>query len=128
MPHRSSVPMQWRLKQSRYSLTGMSCVCGQLYFPPRAVCSCGNDKLASKTFTGNGEIISFTEIHVAPAGFDRNTPYNVALIRLEEGPVVSGIVIGTPAIGKKVRSIFRRLYTDGHEGLVSYGFKFEVVE
>ncbi|KHO47497.1 MAG: hypothetical protein QT00_C0002G0149 [archaeon GW2011_AR5] len=127
MPHRSSVPMTWRLKHSRYTLSGTACACGKLHMPPRVICDCGNDKLETKVFSGNGEIVSFTEIHIGPAGFDRNTPYNVALIKLEEGPVVSGIVIGVPEIGKKVKGIFRRLHTDGEEGLISYGFKFEVV-
>ena len=95
--------------------------------PPRAVCECGRSGLKNVVFSGKGEIVSHTEIHIAPAGFEGNTPYNIALIKLEEGPVISGIVIGKPDIGKKVKSVFRRLHVDGGEGLISYGFKFEVV-
>ena len=126
MPHRSSVAMPWRLKHNRYSVTGTKCGCGRLYMPPRTLCECGGET-APFTFSGRGEIISHTEIHVGPAGFE-NTPYNVALIKLEEGPVISGLVVDDKIeIGQKVRAVFRRLSVDGHEGLISYGFKFEVV-
>lgn len=128
MPHMGSVPMSWRLAKHRYSMVGTRCSCGQVHFPPRAVCECGNDKLEPFTFCGNGEIVSYTTIHVGPSGFEKNTPYNVALIKLDEGPVISGAVVDkTVEIGQKVRSVFRKLHEDGHGGLISYGFKFEVV-
>lgn len=127
MPHRSSVPMQWRLKQNRYTITGTKCSCGKLYMPPRAVCECGGD-IKPFIFSGRGEIISHTEVHVSPAGFERNTPYNIALVKLDEGPVVSGVVVDKEiSIGQRVRSVFRRFSADGDEGLISYGFKFELV-
>ena len=130
MPHRSSVPMSWRLKNNKYTLTRSKCTaCGNVHMPPRAVCECGHNSLGSVVFSGNGTIVSYTEIHIGPAGFDRNTPYNVALIKLDEGPVISGIVVDNGLeIGKKVRSVFRRLQTDGEEGLITYGFKFELVD
>ena len=128
MPHRSSVPMSWRLRNSRYTLTGTACSCGKMYMPPRAVCECGNGELKPVTFSGRGEVVSTTEIHIGPAGFERNTPYNIALIKLEEGPVVSGVVVDKKIeIGQRVKSVFRRLTVDGDEGLINYGFKFEVV-
>lgn len=130
MPHRSSVPMSWRLKHSKYVLQGSECpACGSTHMPPRVVCECGHAATKPVIFSGNGTIISYTKIHIGPAGFDRNTPYNVALIKLEEGPVISGIVVdGGLEIGKKVKSVFRRLHTDGEEGLINYGFKFELVD
>ncbi len=129
MPHMSSVPMSWRMKKHRYSVVGTVCGCGKKYMPPRSVCECGNTDLKGFVFSGNGEIISYTTIHVGPSGFEKNTPYNVALIRLDEGPVISGIVVDKKIdIGKKVRGVFRRLHVDGEGGLINYGFKFEVVD
>jgi hypothetical protein len=98
--------------------------------PPRRVCECGSADTKQFKFTGFGEIVSFTEIHVAPAGFDRNTPYTIALIRLDEGPVISGTVVDKEGIfiGRRVRSVFRRLYSDGEEGVITYGFKFALLE
>ncbi len=130
MPHRESVAGPWRLKQSRYSLTGTRCEeCGELHMPPRAVCVCGSTDMRPFTFSGNGEVVSYTTIHVAPAGFEHKTPYNVALIKLDEGPVVAGLVVDKDglAIGKRVKSVFRKLHEDGKHGLISYGFKFELV-
>lgn len=129
MPHRSSVAAPWRLKESRYTFTGTGCgACGNKHMPPRKVCECGNDNLLPFKFSGLGEIISFTEIHVAPAGY--KSPYNIALIKLDEGPVISGIVVDREGleIGRRVRGVFRRLYTDGEEGILTYGFKFELID
>jgi uncharacterized OB-fold protein len=130
MPHRESVAGPWRLKQHRYALAGTKCSeCGNMHMPPRRVCECGSENLEVVQFSGEGEIVSYTTIHVAPSGFERKTPYNIALIRLDEGPVVSGVVVGSEgiAVGRRVKSVFRKLYTDGEEGLISYGFKFELV-
>ena len=128
MPHMGSVPMSWRLAKHRYSLVGTRCGCGKLYFPPRDVCVCGSTEMKPLTFSGRGTIISYTAIHVGPAGFERETPYNVALVKLDEGPVISGVIVDDKIeIGQHVRSIFRRVHTDGHSGLISYGFKFELV-
>ncbi len=126
MPHRASVPMSWRLRQDRYVLAGTTCPCGECHMPGRRICECGNTDLETFEFSGRGEIVSYTTIYTGPSGF--STPYHVALIRLEEGPVITGIVIGEPAVGKKVKTVFRKQYVDGEEGLITYGFKFEVVD
>lgn len=128
MPHTGSGPMQWRLAKHRYSLTGTRCGCGQVHFPPRKVCECGMET-GPFTFSGRGTIVTYTTIHVGPAGFERNTPYHVALVKLDEGPVISGIVVDKKIdIGKKVRSVFRRLSADGDGGLINYGLKFELAD
>lgn len=131
MPHMSSVPMSWRLAKHRYGLVGTACKCGAVHFPPRRVCECGSSELQQHSFSGNGTIESFTVIHVGPTGFEKQTPYNVALIRLDEGPVISGVVVGGAnglEIGKRVKSVFRRLHADGEAGLINYGTKFCLVE
>jgi len=130
MPHRSSTAQPWRLAESRYKLTATVCPCGNIDFPPRNVCSkCSGTKLDIKTLTGNGVIESFTIIHTAPEGFEGNVPYAVALIRLQEGPIITSQVVGDLSdleIGKNARSVFRKLFEDGKEGLIHYGFKFEI--
>jgi len=125
MPHRDSVPMGWRLKANRYTVTGTECkACGSLAMPPRVLCECGAD-MKPVTFSGNGHIISYTSIHVAPAGF--RTPYNVALVQLEEGPVISGVVVDDYIeVGNAVRAVFRRLHAT-EQGVINYGFKFELL-
>lgn len=123
-----SVPMAWRLKQNRYALVGTACGCGAKHMPPRHACECGSTELKPFAFSGTGEIVSYTTIHVAPAGFEKSVPYNIALVKLDDGPVVSGIVVDRNiAIGKRVKAVFRRLYADGEGGLINYGFKFELI-
>jgi len=83
------------------------------------------------SLTGNGKIVSFTTIRVAPKGFEDKVPYVIGIIELEEGPMISGQIIGNIEnieIDKNVRVVFRRLVEDGLDGLIHYGFKFELVD
>ena len=127
MPEKS-VPIKWRKQKQRYALSGTKCSCGNIYYPPRRLCKCG-EKTTEASMSGEGEIISFTEIHAAPSGFEAQTPYMIGLIKLKEGPVITAHIIGSSAdIGKKVRPVFRRTTEDGATGVISYGIKFEVVQ
>ena len=132
--HRSSVPLFWRLKESKYRMIGTKCAtCSQLYFPPRNLCpKCRRDgKIEPFQFSGSGEVVSYTIIRTAPSGFEKQAPYVVAIVKLEEGPQIAGQIVGDKdnvRIGKPVRSVFRRMYEDGEDGLIHYGFKFCLVE
>jgi len=92
---------------------------------------CGSEEMERFEFSGSGKIVSYTIIHTAPEGFEKQSPYAIALVQLNEGPVVSSHVVGDlgkVAIDKPVRMVFRKLYEDGHAGMINYGFKFEIVE
>ena len=135
MPHQGSVAMSWRLAKHRYALVGTRCknaACGAPSFPPRMVCkACGGEDMEQFKFSGNGKILSYTIIHTAPEGFEKHVPYAVALVELEEGPVISAQIVGVfdgIDIGKNVRSVFRKLYEDGKSGIINYGFKFQLIE
>ena len=132
MPQRSSVAQPWRMQAGRYRMAGTECVlCKNIDFPARKMCSkCGGHDLIEKNMAGVGEVVSFTILHTAPEGFDGHTPYTIGLIKLKEGPVITAQIVGNSAdvaIGKPVRAVFRKLYEHGEEGLIHYGFKFEVV-
>jgi uncharacterized OB-fold protein len=132
MPHKSSVPLYWRLQKSRYTLTGTRCkTCNTAYFPPRDFCSSCRRKgeIENFRFSGMGRIVSYTTIRIPPEGFEKYTPYAVAIIELEEGTRISGQVIGNPdevRVGNRVRPVFRRMYEDSTDGLIQYGIKFEI--
>jgi len=125
------IPRHWRLKNQRYKMVGEVCPhCEAKLFPPRDVCpECGGEAKTLYTFSGRGEVYSFTTVFDAPAGYEENAPYMVALIKLEEGPMVTAqltdlgdqpVEIGTP-----VEMVTRRLKSDGDErGMVVYGYKF----
>jgi uncharacterized protein len=131
MPHRSSVPLGWRLKRGRYTLIGTKCNnTGEIYFPPRLYCkdSCDPENIV---LSGKGEIVSFTQIHAAPGGFEEYVPYVVGLVKFFDGPMVSAQIINPiseVSIGKVVVPVFRKITEDGNSGIIHYGIKFEVID
>jgi uncharacterized OB-fold protein len=80
------------------------------------------------TFTGTGEVYSFTTIYDPPAGFESNAPYTVALIKLDEGPLVTAQLTDMDSdeveIGMPVEMVTRKLRSEGEEGMIVYGYKF----
>ncbi len=125
------IPRHWRLKQQRYKLVGEVCPhCEAKLFPPRDICpECGGEAKSLYTFSGRGEVYSHTTVQDAPAGFEDNAPYTVALVKLEEGPLITAQLtdLGDQAveIGTPVEMVTRRLRTDGDErGMLVYGYKF----
>ena len=128
------IPRHWRLKQQRYALIGEVCPhCEAKIFPPRDVCpECGGEAKTEFQFSGKGEIYSFTVMHDAPAGFEDNIPYTVALVKLDEGPMVTAQLtdLGEQAIqiGMPVEMVTRKIRNDGDEkGMLVYGYKFRPV-
>jgi uncharacterized OB-fold protein len=125
------IARHWRLKQQRYGLVGEVCPhCSAKIFPPRDVCpNCGGEAKTAFVFSGKGEVFSYTTIYEAPAGFDDTAPYTVALVKLEEGPLVTAQLtdLGSQPveIGMPVEMVTRRLRQDGDErGMLIYGYKF----
>ena len=125
------IPRHWRLKQQRYSMVGEVCPhCNAKIFPPRDVCpECGGEAKDTFAFSGRGEVYSFTTIYEAPTGYDTNTPYVVALVKLNEGPMITAQLtdLGEEPveIGMPVEMITRKMRNDGDErGLIVYGYKF----
>ncbi len=82
------------------------------------------------TFAGTGEIYSFTTLQEAPAGFDELAPYVLALVKLDEGTIVTAQltdVDGPVAIGDRVEMVTRKLTTEGARGMIVYGYKFRKI-
>jgi hypothetical protein len=79
------------------------------------------------TLSGRGTIYSFTVVQEAPAGFDDQAPYTMALVKLDEGPLITAQLTdldGTITIGDSVEMVTRKLTTDGSRGMIVYGYKF----
>lgn len=82
------------------------------------------------TFAGTGIVYSYTTLQEAPAGFDDQAPYMLALIKLDEGPIVTAQLtdVNDPvAIGDRVEMVTRKLTTEGSRGMIVYGYKFRKV-
>ncbi len=124
------VSRHWRLKHQRYSLVGEVCPhCEIKIFPPRDICpDCGKDARTLHHFSGRGEVYSFTCVYDAPAGFEENVPYTIALVKLEEGPMVTAQLTDldqrTVEIGMPVEMVTRKMRADGERGMLVYGYKF----
>jgi len=125
------VPRHWRLKKQRYALMGEECPhCKVKIFPPRDVCpECSGEAKEPYAFSGQGEVYSFTTLSDGPSGFEDYTPYTVALVKLEEGPMVTAQLtdLGEEPveIGMPVEMVTRRIRQDGDDsGILVYGYKF----
>ena len=123
----------WRLRGQRYRLEGERCGhCGEMIFPPRDICpECKKPAKTPHPLSGRGEVYTYSTVHTAPEGFQAYAPYTVALVKLEEGPMVTAQLTDVaPAeveIGMPVEMVTRRIRTEGDEGTVTYGYKFRPV-
>jgi uncharacterized OB-fold protein len=128
------IPRHWRLQKQRYALVGEICPhCEAKIFPPRDVCPyCSGEAKTSYQFSGQGEVYSYTVMSDAPAGFEENAPYTVAVVKLAEGPMVTAQLtdLGEEPvkIGMPVEMVTRRIRSDGNDrGMLIYGYKFRPV-
>ena len=128
-----NVPRMWRTEKTRYGLVGETCrVCGEAIFPPRDVCPhCTEAGQDPRTFCGKGEVFSFSTVSEAPAGYAENQPYTMALVKLEEGPLVTAQLTDVDRaqvkIGMPVEMTTRVLQNNGDRGVISYGYKFRPI-
>jgi len=100
------ISQNWRMRDARYALTGERCpVCGVAIFPPRDVCpDCSAEAKTPYQLSGKGTIYSYTVLTEAPAGFEEQAPYVLALIKLAEGPLITAQLTdldGAPDIGQR---------------------------
>jgi uncharacterized OB-fold protein len=127
------VARHWRLRQQRYALVGEICEhCGDKIFPPRDVCpNCAEEARTPFAFSGKGEVYSYSIVYDAPEGYEGQAPYTVALVKLEEGPLVTAqladVENGHVSIGQPVEMVTRKLRSDGDKGVIVYGYKFRPV-
>lgn len=78
--------------------------------------------------SGRGEVYSFSTMYNVPVGYEEQKPYTVALVKLDEGPIVTAQLTDVDAenvfIGMRVEMVTRRLREEGEEGQIIYGYKF----
>ena len=125
-------PRFWRKTKSRYNLIGVRCeTCSENYFPPRKICpKCRREsKLEEAKFEPKGEVITYTIIHSAPEGFEKQTPYIMAIVQLTAGPMLTTQIVDCEMediqIGMSVEGVFRKISESGKDGPIYYGFKFK---
>ncbi len=128
------ISRNWRLRYQRYMLEGTKCLdCGNLSFPPRRVCPrCGSENYVPRGLKPEGEVYSYTLVTSPPEHFESQAPYPVAMIKLDDGPIVSAQLTDVNyedvKIGMRVEMVTRKLRAYGKNGLIIYGYKFRPVE
>jgi uncharacterized OB-fold protein len=103
--------------------------CHARIFPPRDVCpECDKPAQTPFVFSGRGEVYSYSTMYDPPQGFEEFAPYTVALVRLEEGPMVTAQLTDVNTeqvrIGMPVEMVTRKVQSGGDEGAIVYGYKF----
>ncbi len=93
---------------------------------------CGKDAREEFSFSGKGEVYSYTVMNDVPAGYEETAPYTVAIVKLEEGPMVTAQLTDLAgqeaSIGMPVEMVTRKIRSDGDErGMIVYGYKFRPV-
>jgi uncharacterized OB-fold protein len=107
--------------------------CDAKIFPPRDVCpNCGGEAKTEFAFSGKGKIYSYTIMRDAPAGYEENIPYTVAVVALDEGPMVTAQLtdLGEKPveIGMPVEMVTRKIRQDGDErGMLVYGISSDLL-
>jgi uncharacterized OB-fold protein len=86
---------------------------------------------ATKPMSGRGEVYSFSTMYNVPHGYEEQKPYTIALVQLDEGPMVTAqltdIDNADVHIGLRVEMVTRKLREEGAEGQIIYGYKFRPV-
>lgn len=124
------LPRYHRMRSTLYRLEGSACPsCSGRFFPPRSVCPvCRKPGLEPFRFSGRGTIYSFSRVTQPPRGFASVGPYDVGMVRLEEGPLVTAQLTDTDgvelAIGMPVEMVTRKIRDAAEHGFILYGYKF----
>jgi len=92
-------------------LLGLKCNdCGAITCPPKNSCNkCGSRNLERVFLSGRGAIKTYTVTYVAPTGYEKEAPYVVALVELEEGPWIAGRLDVDPKIAEEKDLIGKRV-------------------
>ena len=128
-----TIPRIWREKKQRYRLEGSKCKkCGHTSFPPRKICpKCGSKELEIIKLPETGKILTYTIVRNAPVGFTEFAPYAVGVIELEDGTRMMAQIVDSNFedidIGKRVKLVFRKLFSEGEAGVIIYGHKCKLI-
>jgi uncharacterized OB-fold protein len=77
---------------------------------------------------GTGRVYSFSTMYSVPKNYEEQKPYTIALVQLDEGPIVTAQLTDVDhsdvKIGMPVEMVTRKLREEGEEGQIIYGYKF----
>jgi uncharacterized OB-fold protein len=119
----------WRQRAARYRLEGQRHrSSGAVRFPPELAVGAEAEQWEPYILSGAGTVYSFTVVRQPPTGYEAQAPYILAMVRLEEGLLVTAQLTDCEphdvAIDMQVEMVTRRLRDLGPDGLIVYGYKF----
>lgn len=120
----------WREYAQRYRLEATKFKkSGKTYFPPRDIDpETGDTENEMVNLPDTGKIVTYTVIRIAPKQWGDLSPYALAIAELTDGTRIMAQMtdcdVDKVKIGMEVRLEFRRVQTEGHSGVISYGYKF----
>ncbi len=127
---RNNVPDTWRRQSEHVTPVSSHCTkCGETFIHERSVCPrCGSESLMTAPASTTGTIETWTDISDPPEEFQKNRPYIIGLIRLDDGARVSAQIVDVErsalASGLRVEAVTRKVYVQGPSGLIEYGTKY----
>lgn len=128
--HRKSPSKIWRKSKKVYRLMGSkSLTNGKEFYPPVGFDPHDNNsKFEPVEMPSKAKLVSWSIARVAPSGFEDLTPYAVGILEFENGERVTGQIVDIDFDSLKKNQIFypifRKMFTDGHDGIIHYGVKW----
>jgi len=120
----------WREIPQRYRYQANRCEkCSLTFFPPRLLCpQCQNRDLIETKIAESGQLITYTIIRVPPSQFSDQAPYAIGIVELDDGVRITGQIVDSEfddlKTGLRLKLEFRKLFSEGHSGILCYGYKF----
>lgn len=89
-----------------------------------------NHKKVIKYINLQGVVLTWTKIFSAPSGYEKQAPYFVAIVKLDNPPAagekkITAMVVDCDSlkIGDKVKTVIRRLQEVASDEVIEYGIK-----
>jgi len=90
-----------------------------------------NQKNIANLLGKTGRLISWTIVRVPPSGFENQAPYPVALVKLDEGRIITVQIVDYAEkdlkYGQKVVTLVRRTMQPEVSDIIPYGIKVRPV-
>ena len=68
--------------------------CGKIYVARPAYCRCGGQEFRRAEASGRGRVYSCTTLHAAAEPFEKDLPFQLAIVELDEGARLTARIRG----------------------------------
>ena len=111
------------LKENKLMVTRCT-KCKKLYMPPRADCSkCKSSEMEWVELSGRGKLATYTAMETAPQTFEKDAPFIIGIVELEEGPRIMARLRNVKREDVKVGMELRMHVEKWYEGQLVYMFE-----